>query len=73
MTTRENICFFIFFYLKLNFTYPRITSAAVKYADIAWSCSDSRPYEWPNASHAGPKLRHNDVAFLNKLRRILKK
>jgi hypothetical protein len=72
MTTRENIFFFILFFISNpNSTYPRITSAAVKYADIAWSCSDSRPYEWPNASHAGPKLRHNDVAFLkNKSRRI---
>ncbi len=65
MTTEEKsrINYWIF---KENSTYPRMTSAAVKYAEIAWSCSDSRPYEWPKANHAGPKLRHNDVAFLNR-------
>ena len=44
--------------------YPFIIWADVKYADVAWSCSDSWANEWPRASHAGENERFKQVAFL---------
>ena len=36
---------------------PFIIWAAEKYAEVAWSCSDSWANEWPKASQAGENDR----------------